>query len=139
MNQNPKCILNRRPRFRLGRVSLLICSIAGWMHADDAKGQEPEPMPDKSHYHLFHPTPREQMRDMSTDRPDKTESPYTVDAGHFQFETDLLSYTRDRDKTGGGDTRTDAYAIAPVNLKVGLLNQVDLQVVLDTYNRVRVR
>lgn len=29
---------------------------------------------------------------MSTDRPDKTESLYTVDAGHFQFEADLVSF-----------------------------------------------
>jgi hypothetical protein len=77
------------------------------------------------------------MREMSTDRPDKTESAYTVDAGHFQFEMDLVSYSHDRDTSGGGDTRTDAYAIAPVNLKVGLLNNVDLQVVVDTYSRVR--
>src|SRR4026208_2067688 len=93
---------------------------------------------DKSQYHLFNPTPRNLMREMSTDRPDKTESAYTVDAGHFQLEMDLLSYTHDHDRSGGGDTRTDAYAIAPVNLKIGLLNNVDLQVVLETYNHVRV-
>ncbi len=40
--------------------------------------------PDKSGYDLFHPTPRDLMREMSTDRPDQTESPYTVYAGHFQ-------------------------------------------------------
>ena len=49
------------------------------------------PAPDKSHYHLFNPTPRELMREFNTDRPDKTESPYTVDAGHFQFEMDVLN------------------------------------------------
>ena len=36
------------------------------------------------------------MREMSTDRPDKTESPYTVDAGHFQVEMDVLTYSYDR-------------------------------------------
>ncbi len=36
---------------------------------------------DKGSYNLFKPTPREFMRGMSTDRPDQTESPYTVDAG----------------------------------------------------------
>ena len=35
------------------------------------------------------------MREMSTDRPDKTESPYTVDAGHFQIEWDLFNFERD--------------------------------------------
>ena len=46
----------------------------------------------KSQYHLFNPTPTGLMRELSTDRPDKTESPYTVDAGHLQIEVDLLSW-----------------------------------------------
>ena len=50
---------------------------------------------DKSSYHFFNPTPRELMREMSTDRPDLTESAYTVDAGHFQIETDLVSFSHD--------------------------------------------
>ena len=95
--------------------------------------------PDKSGYTLRNPTPRELLRELSTDRPDKTESPYTVDAGHYQFEMDLVSYTHDRDKSGGGDTRTRAWAIVPVNLKVGLLHDVDLQFVLETYNHVRTK
>jgi hypothetical protein len=92
---------------------------------------------DKSQYTLFNPTPKELMREMITDRPDKTESPYTVDAGHFQFEMDLVNYTYDRERAGGVDTRVDAFAIAPINLKVGLCNQADLQVVVETWNYVR--
>jgi hypothetical protein len=46
------------------------------------------------------------MREMSTDRPDQTESAYTVDAGHFQVEMDLVSAMFDRDPSGGGDLRT---------------------------------
>lgn len=94
------------------------------------------PAPDKSAYHLFHPTPAEAMRELSTDRPDKTESAYTVDAGHFQIEMDLVSYSHDRDKSGGGDVTVNSWAVAPVNIKAGLLNNVDLQMVLDTYNHV---
>lgn len=77
------------------------------------------------------------MREMSTDRPDKTESAYTVDAGHFQIEVDLVSYSHDRDKSGGGDTRVESWAAAPINFKMGLLNNVDLQTVIETYNHVR--
>jgi hypothetical protein len=94
---------------------------------------------DKSGYTLFIPTPKELMREMTTDRPDKTESPYTVDAGHFQFEMDLVNYTYDSERAAGVETRVDAFAIAPINLKVGLCNQADLQVVVETWNYVRTK
>ena len=91
---------------------------------------------DKSQYSFFNPTPREYLREMNTDRPDKTESPFTVDAGHFQIEMDLVSYTHDRQDSDGAVRRTDAWAIAPFNLKVGLCNRADLQVALQTWNEV---
>jgi hypothetical protein len=94
---------------------------------------------DKSGYSLFKPTPPNLLREMSTDRPDKTESAYTVDAGHFQVEMDLLSYAYDRERSGGATTTVDAFAIAPINFKVGLCNQVDLQVVVETWNYVRTK
>lgn len=96
------------------------------------------PPPDKSGYHLFRPTPRDLMRGLSTDRPDKTESAYTVDAGHFQLEMDLLSYSYDRHNTLPNGARSESWSVAPVNLKLGLLNNLDAQLVLETYNRVRV-
>ena len=88
-------------------------------------------------YHLFNPTPADLMRDLSTDRPDQTESAYTVDAGHVQIEIDFLNYLREHDTTGGADIRTRALAVAPLNLKFGLLNNVDLQLMADPYVRVR--
>ena len=111
---------------------------ASLLAADPTPGQKIDLSTiDKSKYSLLHPTPAKYLREMSTDRPDKTESPFTVDAGHFQIEADLLSYTRDRDTASGADTRLDSYAVAPVNLKAGLCNHVDLQVVLGTFNYVR--
>ncbi len=92
---------------------------------------------EKAGYSLFNPTPRKLMREMSTDRPDKTESPYTVDAGHFQIETDLVSYGRDRHNPEHSDTRVDDIAVANTNFKVGLLNWMDLQVVVEAYRNVR--
>jgi len=90
-----------------------------------------EAPPDKSVYDFLHPTPNELMREMSTDRPDQTESPYTVDAGHFQAEIDLVSAVFDRDRSGG-DRRTRGWGTS-VNLKAGLLNNVDIQFVFDPY------
>lgn len=105
------------------------------------RAAEPDAGPaiDKSQFHLFNPTPSKYLRELSTDRPDKTESAYTVDAGHFQFEMDLVTYTRDEERSGGTTTKVDAWAVAPINLKVGLCNRADLQLVLETYNDVRVR
>ena len=94
---------------------------------------------DKSRYHLFHPTPRELMRELSTDRPDQTESPYTVDAGHFQIEMDFAKGEIDRDRSGGGDVRSQIWGFGGVNLKAGLLNNVDIQFVLDGYVDSRVK
>lgn len=90
---------------------------------------------DKSQYTLFNPTPRELMREMSTDRPDLTESPYTVDAGHFQIEMDVLNYAWDDE----GGVRTESFGFATMNLKAGLCNRTDLQIVLEPYNYVRIR
>ncbi len=94
---------------------------------------------DKSGFHLFNPTPRELMREMSTDRPDQTESAYTLDAGHFQVEMDFVNATFDRDRSGGGDVRSEVWSFAPLNLKVGLLNNMDLQFVLDHQVRARAK
>src|SRR5436190_24017419 len=93
--------------------------------------------PDKSNYTLFNPTPRDRMREMITDRPDKTESAFTVDAGHFQVEADILNYAYDRHNPERTDTRVETVSIAPMNLKVGLCNNVELQLVIETYTSIR--
>lgn len=92
---------------------------------------------DKSQYHLFNPTPRELLREMSTDRPDLTESPFTVDAGHFQFETDLWNYSYDRYNSARSDTKDEAHNYATINAKAGLLHNLDIQFVIPVYNRIR--
>jgi hypothetical protein len=37
----------------------------------------------KSRYNLFNPTPEKLLRELASDRPDQTEGPTTVDAGHW--------------------------------------------------------
>lgn len=87
--------------------------------------------PDKSQFHLFNTTPPQWMREMATDRPDKTESPYTVDAGHFQIEMDLATFTYDKHNPARDGTLVRTWNIAPMNLKVGLLNDVDAQFIVS--------
>ena len=113
------------------RILSVLIALVATVH-----GKSPMP-PDKGEYHLFNPTPRELMRDMSTDRPDITESPYTVDAGHFQVEMDVVAFGYDRHNHERSDSRTDSWSFAHTNLKVGLLNNVDLQLVAPIFNRVR--
>jgi hypothetical protein len=65
------------------------------------QAQEPDAVrPHKSEYNLFNPTPLAAMRELSPDRPDKTESPHTVDAGHFQLEMDFVNFTYSDVRTG---------------------------------------
>lgn len=62
------------------------------------------------------------LREMSTDRPDATESPFTIDAGHFQIESDLVS--RGRDEADGMHT-TETH-LGAVNLRIGLTKRTEL-------------
>jgi len=119
-------------RFYFSLITLMVAF--GSARGQNAAG---EPSFDKSRFTLFNPVPKEHLREFSTDRPDKTESPYTLDAGHFQIESDLINFTHDRDTSGGGDTRVDAWTFGSLNLKAGLCNRADLQLVLNSYNRVR--
>ena len=70
-----------------------------------------------------------ELRPLSTDRPDTTESPYTVDAGHFQFEMELAAWTR--------DGRERQLSLGELNAKIGLDPATDLQLVLPFYTHVR--
>lgn len=93
----------------------------------------------KTRYTLFNPTPDHLMREMSPDRPDRTEGPNTIDAGHLQLEIDFINLTRNRDTNDGANTKTWAYDIAPVNIRVGLRNSLELSVVVETYKYSRTR
>ena len=89
---------------------------------------------DKSGYSLFNPTPDRLLRDMTTDRPDTTESPFTVDAGHVQIETNLFGYARSRPEEDG--TVTDSYEFATTNIRIGLTNNTEINVVWQPHGSV---
>jgi Putative MetA-pathway of phenol degradation len=90
--------------------------------------------PDKSGYDLFNPTPDDRMRQFSTDRPGKTHSSTTVDAGHFQLESDFYNYTYDYNSSQQQTTR--AYSIATPILKFGITNWADLEAAFALYNQL---
>lgn len=68
-------------------------------------------------------------RELSTDRPDKTESPYTVPKGRIQIEMDFANYTRDR----SDDVHVETIGAVPFNLKLGIDDATDLQLVVAPY------
>src|SRR5260370_41549628 len=90
-----------------------------------------QPAVDKSAFDLFNPTPTESLRELTTDDRGATETPYTVDAGHFQIEMTLVSYASESDSSNSGTLPRDTWAFAPQTLPVGLVNQLvaQLQVV----------
>ena len=76
-----------------------------------------------------------ELRELETDRPDATESPVTVDRGHFQLESSFFSFSRD----DFGGTRTETWGLGESNIKYGLTDVMDLQFVFTPYVRETVR
>ncbi len=65
------------------------------------------------------------LRDLAADRPDATESPITVDKGHWQIETSVVDYSK--------DFGIQEWTWAETNLKYGITNSMDLQFVFAPY------
>lgn len=72
------------------------------------------------------------LRELTTDRPDATESPFTVDPGHVQLEMDVASYTRSR----LDGVRTTEWVFAPFNLRYGLTPYVEAGIFIVPHVRV---
>jgi hypothetical protein len=93
-------------------ISILVPNLA---KADDL---------DKSGYTLFDPTPDDLLRKFAPDRPTKGFSVRTIDAGHFEIETDLVNFTT---SNSPGGTTHSLQAFDPT-LKLGLTNWMDFEV-----------
>jgi hypothetical protein len=98
-----------------------LSTLAAAARADDAPAA---PAPDKSGFNLADPTPDADLRSFCTDRPTKSTGPCTVDAGHFQYESDVFNVTYDT--SGGADTTTVLYTNP--TLKLGLTNTIDAEI-----------
>ena len=94
----------------------------------------PQTPDNKSGYNLFNPAPADQLREMSLDGPGATESPYTVDAGHFQVEMTLYNQSSYEEDFDGVTYSSKWWGMGPINLKLGLLNNLDMQLILEPYN-----
>jgi hypothetical protein len=112
-------------------IKAVICIMGFTLAIDRAVSADPSltPTPDKSHYTLFNPTPVDLRRAYNTDRPSKTDSPYTIDAGVFQIESDVWNWTLDYEK----GVRTRTWIVGNANFKLGLTNWMDFQVFPQFY------
>ncbi len=81
------------------------------------------------------PAKGEPRREMTTDRPDATESPFTIEPGHVQLEMDVFSYARDR---VSGDL-TEEWEAAPFNVRVGLTPNFEAGIFVAPFRRVTER
>ena len=137
-NESPPAGLGKGRRESWPVPSLLLLA-AGLPVAEPSVSAEPDrPTPDKSGYHLFNPTPGPLLRELSADRPDKTDSPFTVDAGHFQLEMDFANLTYNGPNPERSQGRFAAVEIAPLNFKIGLFNDLDFQLVQTAYRWERI-
>lgn len=107
-------------------ILFLSCKIVFQVSAQDLPKTE---KPIKQRYDLFHPTPKDSLREMDPDRPNVTESPYTVDAGHVQYEAAFVQYQY---KTTD-ESRQHALLYNYFNVKLGLTNSLAMQVNIQTF------
>jgi hypothetical protein len=115
----------------MNRSLVALALIALWPAIGRADDPTP-PAPDKSAYTLFNPTPDDQLRSLCTDRPTKSTSPCTVDAGHWQIESDVYNVTL---QTTDGVTTTTQLFTNPT-LKLGVTNNLDFEVNIAPYEQV---
>ncbi|AYA38365.1 transporter [Hymenobacter oligotrophus] len=117
------------------RIICLLAALA-WCTSAHAQASGPASSPyDSARFHLFKPVPRNQLRELRPDRPGVTESPFTVDAGHLQVETDILRLINRRDD----DKRERQWKAAYVTAKLGLWRRTDVQLEAPLYTVLKER
>ena len=121
-----------RLRHLLGRSCFLVLVSAIWLPAP-AYADGDAPKTDKGVYSLSNPTPDKDLRDFNPDRPVKITSPFTIDAGRLDIESDLISYLRSDVQ---GVTKR-SFELTDPTLKLGVLSNVDVEMTLNGDEFVR--
>ena len=115
-------------------ILAIACSLASPAAAED---EDSRACPDKSRYTLFNPTPVRCMREFEPDRPDLTDNPFTVDAGHVQLEADLVNYALSRPDEEG--TVTEKFLFGATDIRVGLTNNIEVDALVQPINALHTR
>ncbi|MGD0540171.1 MAG: transporter, partial [Tepidisphaeraceae bacterium] len=134
-------LLNARRRSAIGsfaEIAVLLIACSGAALADPAPTTEAATQPsNKWQYSLLNPAPSNELRGMDTDRPDKTNTPHTIDAGHLQIETGVFDYVYYRDEYQGANARAEALDLGQFNFRLGVLNDLEVNAAVDAYDFVR--
>lgn len=75
-------------------------------------------------------TKKKKLRQLSPDRPEQTQSPNTIDAGHFQVETDLANNTFNYKDAPNSST----LQFLNFNAKVGIQKNMDVQILSNAFS-----
>ncbi len=116
---------------KLHRLPFILATVAG-LGADPIRAGEPQAATIPAGAVAEGAPAAGALRDLQSDRPDVTESPYTVDAGHAQLEMDFANLAINRED----GTRTVAWGVAPFNLRLGLTPSVELGLFLEPFRQV---
>ena len=108
---------------RLTGLATVFTALSYSAHAGDGSTSDPG-IPDKSGYTLLNPTPDDEMRKFTPDRPAKGFSVRTIDAGHFEVEMDTVSYTY----TKYLGIATHSVQTLDPNFKIGITNWADVEI-----------
>jgi len=99
-----------------------------------SRGDE-TPADDKSSHTLSNPTPGESLRVWRTDHAGIV--PYTIDAGHFEADITGVTYGYDEQDFGGSTRiRTESWSYGITQIKLGLLNRLDAEVIIRPYQTI---
>lgn len=77
------------------------------------------------------PTP---LRLLSPDRPDRGDSPLTVDKSHLQIETELFAYARQSTQ----DERVETFRWGGTEFRLGLDQQTDFEILTESFISTRI-
>jgi hypothetical protein len=105
-----------------------VCSVGIFLLCLDATVALAE---DKRSFSLINPTPDRLLRDMTTDRPDITEVPFTVDAGRVQIESTVYGFARSRPDAEGSTAQ--GYELLGSNVRIGLTHDAEATVIFQPY------
>ena len=115
---------------------IILFSVLAAAFLPSSRGDEPS-AEDKSHYTLFNPAPTDSLRVWRTDHAGLV--PYTMDAGHVEADVIAVSYAYDEPDFRGlfpVNARTEAWSYGITQIKLGLLNRLDAEVIIMPYQTI---